>query len=71
MSNTVEKLSVNLFDKMFGRDVDSRIKALKNEYEELIQAYELLKNEPCPKNREEFKKELAVSNKQMRAAIKR
>lgn len=59
MSSTIEKLSVNLFDKMFGRDVDSRMKALKNEIEELIEAYENLKNIPCPQNKEELKKELS------------
>lgn len=57
--NTIEKLSVNLFDKMFGRDIDTRIKALKNEVHELIESYELFQKEQCPKNLTDFKNELA------------
>lgn len=57
--NTIEKLAVNLFDKMFGRDIDTRIKALKSEFDELIKAYELFEKEKCPKNLYEFKTELA------------
>jgi len=57
--NTIEQLSVNLFDKMFDRDIDTRIKALKNEFNELIQSYELYKNEPCPMFLNDFKNELA------------
>lgn len=37
---TIEQLSVNLFDKVFGRDLDARIEALKSEFDEFIEQYE-------------------------------
>lgn len=57
--NTVEKLSVNLFDKMFDRDLDSRMKALSNEYNELLESFETFKKEPCYLHSEKFSNELA------------
>ena len=44
---------------MFDRDLDSRMKALSNEYKELQESFETLKKEPCPLNREKFSNELA------------
>lgn len=56
---TIEQLSVNLFDKVFGRDLDARIEALKSEFDELIEQYEKCKKEPCAFNQHQFQNELA------------
>jgi len=56
---TIEKLSTNIFDKVFGTDLESRMEALKNEYIELQEAFEMQKNQPCPLHEENFLNELA------------